>query len=134
MPLRSEVLKRSAFSSFGVPYSGTYTHILDSADPRFGGMGTGIPEKIKAEAGLCDYKDYSISFDLPPYAAEVFLFQDPSKKDTMVRSERAPRTLRSASHSEDSDGKETDKSKAVKKFEKRLELFVRSGLFLFNLN
>ncbi len=101
----------------GVPFSGTYTHILDSADPKFGGIGTGVPDKIKAEPGLCDYKDYSLTFDLPPYAAEVFLFQDPSKKDTMVRSERAPRTLRSASHSEESDSKETDKSKAVKKKE-----------------
>ena len=61
----------------GVPFSGTYTHLLDSAEERFGGPGSDIPAKIKAVKGLCDYKDYSISFNLPPYGAEVFLFQSP---------------------------------------------------------
>ncbi len=65
----------------GVPFAGTYTHILDSAEERFGGMGTGIPAKIKAQPGLCDYKDYSITFDLPPYGAEVFVFQNPEAKE-----------------------------------------------------
>ena len=64
----------------GVPFAGTYTHILDSAEERFGGSGSNIPDKIKAEKGLCDYKDYSIKFDLPPYGAEVFLFQSKEKK------------------------------------------------------
>ena len=64
----------------GVPYEGTYTHLLDSAQERFGGSGSNIPEKIKAVKGLCDYKDYSIKFDLPPYGAEIFLFQKPKKK------------------------------------------------------
>ena len=64
----------------GVPYSGTYTHILDSAEERFGGSGTGIPEKIKAVKGLCDYQDYSLTFDLPPYGAEVFVFQTKEEK------------------------------------------------------
>ena len=61
----------------GVPFSGSYTHILDSAEERFGGAGSSIPGKIKAEKGLCDYKDYSITFDLPAYGAEVFPVQDP---------------------------------------------------------
>jgi 1,4-alpha-glucan branching enzyme len=107
----------------GVPFAGTYTHLLDSADPRFGGMGTGVPDKIKAQQGLCDYKDYSITFDLPPYAAEVFLFQDPSNKDTIVRSQRKERTLRTsksekAEESADSDPKAST-SKAVKKTAKK---------------
>ena len=63
----------------GVPFEGTYTHILDSAEERFGGPGSNIQPKIKAVKGLCDYKDYSITFDLPPYGAEVFVFQTPSK-------------------------------------------------------
>ena len=64
----------------GVPFEGEYTHLLDSAEERFGGSGSHIPAKITSIAGLCDYKDYSITFDLPPYGAEVFLFQDPKLK------------------------------------------------------
>ena len=64
----------------GVPFAGTYTHILDSAEERFGGSGSSIQPKIKAVKGLCDYKDYSITFDLPPYGAEVFVFQTPKLK------------------------------------------------------
>ncbi len=64
----------------GVPYDGTYTHLLDSAEEQYGGMGSNIPAKIKAIKGLCDYKDYSLTFDLPPYGAEVFLFQTPKLK------------------------------------------------------
>ena len=64
----------------GVPFAGTYTHILDSAEERFGGSGSNIPQKIKSVKGLCDYKDYSITFDLPPYGAEVFVFQTPKLK------------------------------------------------------
>jgi 1,4-alpha-glucan branching enzyme len=64
----------------GVPFEGTYTHILDSAEERFGGPGSNIPPKIKSIKGLCDYKDYSLTFDLPPYGAEVFLFQTPKLK------------------------------------------------------
>jgi 1,4-alpha-glucan branching enzyme len=64
----------------GVPYEGTYTHLLDSAEKQFGGMGSNIPAKIKSIKGLCDYKDYSLTFDLPPYGAEIFLFQTPKLK------------------------------------------------------
>ena len=72
-------MERKGFQ-VGVPFEGTYTHILDSAKEEFGGMGSSIPSKIKAEKGLCDYKDYSITFDLPPYGAEVFVFQTPKLK------------------------------------------------------
>ena len=64
----------------GVPFEGTYTKVLDSAKECYGGMGSGVPDKIKAVKGLCDYKDYSLTFDLPPYGAEVFLFQNPAAK------------------------------------------------------
>ncbi len=71
-------MERKGFK-VGVPFDGTYTHLLDSADQSFGGNGSNVPAKIKAEKGLCDYKDYSITFDLPPYGAEVFVFQTPKK-------------------------------------------------------
>ena len=65
----------------GVPFAGTYTHVLDSTQKQYGGIGnSNIPDQITAAAGLCDYKDYSIGFDLPSYGAEVFLFQNPQAK------------------------------------------------------
>ncbi len=87
-------MERKGFK-VGVPFDGTYTHILDSADQSFGGNGSNIPEKIKAEKGLCDYKDYSITFDLPPYGAEVFVFQTPKKdspKKETVKKEAPKKT------------------------------------------
>ena len=73
-------MERKGFQ-VGVPFAGTYTHILDSAEEKFGGVGSNIPDKIKAVEGLCDYKDYSITFDLPPYGAEVFVFQNADAKE-----------------------------------------------------
>ncbi|SFC83758.1 1,4-alpha-glucan branching protein GlgB [Butyrivibrio sp. YAB3001] len=64
----------------GVPFEGTYTKILDSAQKCYGGIGSNVPDKITAVKGLCDYKDYSITMDLPPYGAEVFVFQNPKNK------------------------------------------------------
>ena len=29
----------------------------------------------------CDYLDYSLTMDLPPYAAEIFLFDDAPKRE-----------------------------------------------------
>jgi 1,4-alpha-glucan branching enzyme len=78
-------MERKGFK-VGVPFAGTYTHILDSADEKFGGVGSNIPDKIKAVEGLCDYKDYSITFDLPPYGAEVFVFQTPKKTASKTKS------------------------------------------------
>ena len=66
----------------GVPYAGTYTHILDSADTKYAGSGSGVPDKVKAVPGLCDYKDYSITIDLPPYGAELFHFLTPKSTKT----------------------------------------------------
>lgn len=73
-------IERSDFR-VGVPYPGSYTHLLDSTDRKFGGNGSNIPNEIKTVPGLCDYKDYSIGFPLPPFGAEVFLFQDPQKEN-----------------------------------------------------
>ncbi|MBR5116559.1 MAG: alpha amylase C-terminal domain-containing protein, partial [Lachnospiraceae bacterium] len=60
----------------GVPCAGDYKHILDSADPKYGGFGTGIPDKIRAVREDCDYLEYSLTMDLPPYAAEIFVFDE----------------------------------------------------------
>ncbi|MBR5969038.1 MAG: 1,4-alpha-glucan branching protein GlgB [Lachnospiraceae bacterium] len=66
-------MQREAFR-VGVPREGTYTKLLDSSEEQYGGSaGGGVPSKIKSVPGLCDYRDHSIGFDLPPYAALVFL-------------------------------------------------------------
>ena len=58
----------------GVPKEGTYKLILNSDDTRFGGNGVPVETKYKAIKELCDYKDYSITVDLPPYTAFVLEF------------------------------------------------------------
>ncbi len=57
-----------------VPRSKKYKLILNSDEERFGGWGNEIPEEIMAEKKpLCSQK-YSLSLDLPPYGAAVFVF------------------------------------------------------------
>ena len=60
----------------GVPKKKKYKLLLNSDEERFGGNGHVIPESINAvkEKEQVNYKDYSITFDLPPYAAAVFVF------------------------------------------------------------
>lgn len=58
----------------GVPKKGKYKLILNSDETRFGGAGNEIPEEIQAKLKECDGKEYSISFDLPPLTAAMFLF------------------------------------------------------------
>ena len=58
----------------GVPLKKKYKLLLNSDEIRFGGNGGLIPETITAEKEPWDYRDYSISFDLPPYASAVFVF------------------------------------------------------------
>ncbi len=55
-----------------VPEDTTYKLILNSDEERFGGFGNEIVSEVEAEEGECHFKDYSIVFDLPPYAAAVF--------------------------------------------------------------
>jgi 1,4-alpha-glucan branching enzyme len=57
-----------------VPKKKKYKLLLNSDEERFGGWGNKIPTEITAEKKPYHYKDYSISFDLPPYGAAVFLF------------------------------------------------------------
>ena len=58
----------------GVPKKKKYKLLLNSDDKRFGGNGHEIPSEISAVKGFCNFKDYNISFDLPPYTAAVFIF------------------------------------------------------------
>ena len=58
----------------GVPVKKKYRLLLNSDEERFGGTGCKLPEVLEAEAEPENYKDYSITFDLGPYMAAVFVF------------------------------------------------------------
>lgn len=59
---------------FGVPKEGKYKVILNSDDPKFGGNGNPIMKEYVAQKDYCDYKDYSVTLDLPPYTSIVLEF------------------------------------------------------------
>ena len=104
----------------GVPAGGEYRHVLDSAETRFGGFGTGVPKKIKAVQENCDYLDYSLTMDLPPYAAEVFVFdlekKAPAKKDVAAKKPAAKKTVaKKAPAKKPAAGKTAVKKPAAKK-------------------
>ena len=60
----------------GVPKKKKYKLLLNSDEVRFGGNGNEIPAELAAvkEEEPVNYKDYSITFDLPPNTAVVFVF------------------------------------------------------------
>lgn len=60
----------------GVPEKKKYKLLLNSDEKRFGGSGNEIPAFLTAveEEKQVNYKDFSITFDLPPYTAAVFIF------------------------------------------------------------
>lgn len=58
----------------GVPKKKKYKLLLCSTETRFGGTGAVVPQEITAVKDCCDYKDYSITFDLPAYSASIFVF------------------------------------------------------------
>ncbi len=58
----------------GVPKKKKYKLLLNSDEKRFGGNGGEIPAEIMAVKEPCNFKDYSISFDLEPYTAAIFVF------------------------------------------------------------
>ena len=58
----------------GVPVNKKYKLVLNSDEEAFGGNGHTIPAVLEAKAEPENYKDYSISFDLAPYMAAVFVF------------------------------------------------------------
>lgn len=51
-----------------------YKLLLNSDEERFGGWGNEIPEEVIAEKVPCHGKEYSISLDLPPLGAAIFVF------------------------------------------------------------
>ena len=66
-------IKRENFK-VGVPVNKKYKLLLNSDDQRFAGSGNIIPLEIISVRDKCNYKDYSITFDLPAYGAAVFVF------------------------------------------------------------
>ena len=58
----------------GVVKNGKYSLILNSDDERFGGNGKKVVKEVTAVKGNCDYKDYSITLDIPAYSALVFKY------------------------------------------------------------
>ncbi|MCL2253158.1 MAG: 1,4-alpha-glucan branching protein GlgB [Lachnospiraceae bacterium] len=58
----------------GVPKKAKYKLLLNSCDTRFGGSGSTVPNDITAEPIECNFRDYSIAIDVPPYCAMIFLF------------------------------------------------------------
>lgn len=58
----------------GVPKKKKYKLILNSDEARFGGSGMEIPQEYTAAAETANYQDYSITLDIPPYGAMIFVF------------------------------------------------------------
>ena len=58
----------------GVPKKKKYKLLLNSDDVRFGGQGMEVPAEITAVKESCDYRNYSLTLDLPPYSALIFVF------------------------------------------------------------
>jgi 1,4-alpha-glucan branching enzyme len=58
----------------GVPKKGKFTLLLNSVETRFGGSGEVLPAEIVSEEIECGGHNWSITFDLPPYCAAVYLF------------------------------------------------------------
>lgn len=58
----------------GVPKEGKYKVILNSDEKRFGGNGNVIEKEYESRPDYCDYKDFSISLNIPPYTALVLEF------------------------------------------------------------
>ncbi|MBR0172683.1 MAG: 1,4-alpha-glucan branching protein GlgB [Lachnospiraceae bacterium] len=63
----------------GVPRPGTYLKLLESTDVKYGGSGAFCARQLTSRAGLCDYRDHSIGFDLAPYDALIFLIPEAKK-------------------------------------------------------
>ncbi len=58
----------------GVPKKKKYKLLLNSDDIRFGGQGMEVPAEITSVKENCDYRDYSLTLDVPPYSALIFAF------------------------------------------------------------
>lgn len=58
----------------GVPKKKKYKLLLNSDDVRFGGQGMEVSAEITSVKENCDYRNYSLTLDLPPYSALIFVF------------------------------------------------------------
>ncbi|MDR2546829.1 MAG: 1,4-alpha-glucan branching protein GlgB [Lachnospiraceae bacterium] len=59
----------------GVPKKGKFTLLLDSGNPRFGGeTNTPLPAELISHVEECNGYKWSVSLDLPPYCAAIYLF------------------------------------------------------------
>ncbi len=58
----------------GVPKKKKYKLLLNSDDVQFGGQGMEVPAEITSVKENCDYRDYSLTLDVPPYSALIFQF------------------------------------------------------------
>ncbi len=58
----------------GVPKKKKYKLLLNSDDVQFGGQGMEVPAEITSVKENCDYRDYSLTLDVPPYSALIFAF------------------------------------------------------------
>ncbi|MCL2717854.1 MAG: 1,4-alpha-glucan branching protein GlgB [Lachnospiraceae bacterium] len=58
----------------GVPKKGKHKLLLNSCEERFGGCGAEIPAELVSEPVKCNSQKNSLTFDIPPYCAAVYLF------------------------------------------------------------
>jgi 1,4-alpha-glucan branching enzyme len=58
----------------GVPKKGKHKLLLNSCEERFGGCGAEIPVELISEPVECNSWKNSLTFDVPPYCAAVYLF------------------------------------------------------------
>lgn len=58
----------------GVPMNTQYKLVINSDDVKYGGNGNKLPKSLKARKGLCDNREYYITFKLPPLTAAVYTF------------------------------------------------------------
>ena len=57
-----------------VPRKKKYKVLLSSDEERFGGWGNELPAEIMAQKVPYHFHDYSLTLDLPPYGAAVYVF------------------------------------------------------------
>ena len=58
----------------GVPTDKKMTLLLNSDDPKFAGNGEKVRKTLTPVEENCDYKDYAVTLDIPPFTALVYKF------------------------------------------------------------
>ena len=58
----------------GIPTSKKLKLVLNSDDPKFGGKGEAVKKNITPKAEECDFKDHSITVNVPAFASLVYEF------------------------------------------------------------